>query len=262
MRYAVLTIVAVALVLSGLPAIPSAQAQSCQFVLGFATLHSMIPNIVGDCLENEHHNPDNGDGLQMTTHGLLVWRKADNFTAFTDGFRTWVNGPFGLQERLNSQGFFWEFNPEGLTIVPTPVPGQRCHTAGLSLTMESVEAGAGNRFATLRFTNRTGVSCTFFGFPGGQMLDAQSNPLPTNVVRGRGFFPSASTPMTVVVPAGGSAIFTMHWEVIPVGNEVSCPASAQLAVTPPDEFDPIIIPAQIQACNGGELDVSVLQAGS
>src|SRR6516165_2105047 len=34
----------------------AAQAQNCQFVLGFATLHNLIPQIVGNCLENEHHN--------------------------------------------------------------------------------------------------------------------------------------------------------------------------------------------------------------
>ena len=44
---------------------------------------------------NAHHNPQNGDGLQETTAwhgkgGLMVWRKADNFTAFTDGYRTWI----------------------------------------------------------------------------------------------------------------------------------------------------------------------------
>ena len=57
----------------------------CQFVLGFAALHDMIPERVGDCLETAVHNPDNGDGLQQTTGGLLVWRKADNWTAFTNG---------------------------------------------------------------------------------------------------------------------------------------------------------------------------------
>src|SRR5579875_1356790 len=111
-------VVVLALSLGVLPP-AAAQAQGCRFVLGFATLHGLIPGIVGACLENEHHNPVNGDGLQATTNGLLVWRKADNVTAFTDGFRTWVNGPFGLQMRLNSQRFFWEMNPEKLPIIPT-----------------------------------------------------------------------------------------------------------------------------------------------
>ena len=50
----------------------------------------------------------NGDAQQHTTKGLLAWRKTDNFTAFTDGFHSWVNGPHGIQQRLNGQRFPWE----------------------------------------------------------------------------------------------------------------------------------------------------------
>jgi hypothetical protein len=77
-------------------------------------LRDLLPNQVGGCLDSEGHNPANGDALQHTSGGLLVWRKADNWTAFTDGYHTWVNGPRGLQERLNSQRFQWEANPDGL----------------------------------------------------------------------------------------------------------------------------------------------------
>lgn len=90
-----------------------ADGPSCEFTLGFKVLHDMIPNIVGKCQTNERHNPQNGDGLQETTGidgkgGLLVWRKADNWTAYTDGNHTWVNGPNGLQTRLNIEKFPWE----------------------------------------------------------------------------------------------------------------------------------------------------------
>ena len=63
----------------------SAQAQaSCQFVRGFATLRTLAgANVVGNCSEDER-STINGDVLQATTTGLLVWRKIDNFTAFTD----------------------------------------------------------------------------------------------------------------------------------------------------------------------------------
>ena len=67
----------------------------------------MIPSIVENPLENEH-SVANGDSLQKTTAGLLVWRKADNWTAFTDGARTWINGPEGLQVRSNDARFDWE----------------------------------------------------------------------------------------------------------------------------------------------------------
>lgn len=78
------------------------------FVLGFKTLAELIPDVAGAPLENEHHNPVNGDGLQMTSTWLMVWRKADNWTAFTNGWWTWVNGPYGLQDRANEERFDWE----------------------------------------------------------------------------------------------------------------------------------------------------------
>lgn len=80
----------------------------CAFELGFAALRATAPDAVGDCLADERHDGLTGDGLQPTTRGLLVWRKADNWSAFTDGYRTWVNGPFGLQTRLNTERFAWE----------------------------------------------------------------------------------------------------------------------------------------------------------
>jgi hypothetical protein len=239
-----------------------ARAQTCQFVLGFATLASLIPQNVGQCLENEHHNPTNGDALQTTTGGLLVWRKADNFTAFTDGFRTWVNGPFGLQMRLNSQRFFWESNPDNLPIVPTPVAGDRCHTAGLSLAVIGSEGAAGTIFNTFRFTNNLSVSCTMFGFVGAQMLDAQNNPIPTQVVRGGGMLSNLPGPQTVNLPPGGSADFTLSWSDVPTGNETTCPQATQLAVIPPDEFAPLIVPDMLAPCNSGTIHVSAVRPPS
>ena len=86
----------------------SVSAAECQFVLGFATLRDLIGHeTVGACLENEHYN-EIGDSLQQTTGGLLVWRKADNWTAFTDGYRTWIRGPNGLEQRLNAERLPWE----------------------------------------------------------------------------------------------------------------------------------------------------------
>jgi hypothetical protein len=67
-------------------------------------------------------SPANGDGLQHTSGGLLVWRKADNWTAFTDGFQTWINGPTGLQERLNTARLPWEvINMAGRAASDLPV---------------------------------------------------------------------------------------------------------------------------------------------
>lgn len=98
----------------------SAGTSDCQFRLGFAALEALLPAKVGACLDDEAHNPTNGDALQHTTGGLLVWRKLDNWTGFTDGYHTWINGPNGLQVRLNTQRFAWEANPAGLPVVGAP----------------------------------------------------------------------------------------------------------------------------------------------
>jgi hypothetical protein len=87
------------------------------FRLGFAELARLLgPDIVGEPVENEHYAA-NGDSQQLTTRGLMVWRKADNWTAFTDGYRTWVNGPNGVQERLNTERFDWERHPADISSV-------------------------------------------------------------------------------------------------------------------------------------------------
>ena len=58
----------------------------------------------------------------------MAWRKADNWTAFTDGYRTWINGPNGLVMRLNTERFVWEAdyeaitNPQPIATPPRPTP--------------------------------------------------------------------------------------------------------------------------------------------
>jgi len=125
-----------AAILSSLLTVAPALAQSvpaCHFQLGFATLAALVPQQAGQCVDNEAHNPVNGDALQHTTNGLMAWRKLDNWTAFTNGYMTWINGPNGVQSRLNGQRFSWEANPDGLPLVggsapavaplaPTPTP--------------------------------------------------------------------------------------------------------------------------------------------
>jgi hypothetical protein len=96
--------------------------RAAEYKLGFKALADMIPRVVGIPLEDEHHNPLNGDALQRTSKGLMVWRKADNQTLFTNGHMSWVNGPLGLQSRLNSERFDWEAEPPAATPTPAPIP--------------------------------------------------------------------------------------------------------------------------------------------
>jgi hypothetical protein len=64
---------------------------------GFATLHTAIPTDVGDCKDNITYAA-NGDGVQHTAKGVLVWSKAQNVSSFSNGSETWVLGTSGVQK--------------------------------------------------------------------------------------------------------------------------------------------------------------------
>jgi hypothetical protein len=136
---------------------PGALAADCELKLGFKALADQVPDVVGACLENERFNTANGNSEQRTTAhhgkgGLLVWRKADNWTAFTDGYWTWVNGPFGVARRLNTETFDWEAPappaaPPAASAAPTAVapvplaPTGPLQTAPPRLTPTAAAAG-------------------------------------------------------------------------------------------------------------------------
>ncbi len=127
-RWLLIAVVALSLT----PTVALAQAAPCQFILGFKTLHDLDPQDIGNCLDNQAFAA-NGDAQQHTTNGLMAWRKADNWTAFTNGYWTWINGPYGLAKRLNTVRFTWEANPTGLTEIDNngnPVPTAPATPAG------------------------------------------------------------------------------------------------------------------------------------
>src|SRR5687768_14451626 len=95
---------------------PAVTPPACVFQMGFAEVQRKIPEIVGECVDNERAQPS-GDSHQRTTKGLLVWRKADSATGFTDGHRSWVRGPDGeIRTRLNEERFPFEPDPPGMTL--------------------------------------------------------------------------------------------------------------------------------------------------
>ena len=152
---------------------PVAQAQApCAFTLGFKALHDQMPDTVGTCLENERFNPANGNSEQRTSGGLLVWRKTDNWTVFTNGNLTWLAGPCGLESRPNAGPTLpWEGKPGSPCLVAVPpvapttdgrVPGsvrtiwglsdqERCYRLGRADKAQDQQAGV-----TLRPENAPG----------------------------------------------------------------------------------------------------------
>ena len=150
----------------------TAKGAECEIVLGFKALRDLVGlSVVGECLENEHYNSI-GDSIQHTTGGLLVWRKADNWTAFTDGYRTWINGPNGVEQRLNTERFAWEPVP-----TPTPVPPTQTPAPSPSPTPSppTVEPALGYALQVMR-TTPTGERVYKMFFAAG-IRSAQFGPL-------------------------------------------------------------------------------------
>lgn len=161
------------------------------FVLGFQYLASQIPSIVGTPLDNEQYDPTSGDSIQHTTTGLMVWRKADNVTAFTNGAMTWLIGPFGLQIRANDARFGWE--------KADMTPSLPASAVSLSFVSSSgVWVGQGTIQNPMNVPMDAEINAVGYASPGGTpLIDA-----PT--VYSLGLAPDSSRSVVVAVPFSGS----------------------------------------------------------
>lgn len=92
--------------LLAIPGVAQASGAPCRVAAAFSGLQQQVPAI-GHCL-GDSARTGNGDVVQPTSGGLLVFRQSTATPAFTDGYHTWTIGPLGLQERLNSRAFSWE----------------------------------------------------------------------------------------------------------------------------------------------------------
>ncbi len=87
-----------------------------EFRFGFAHLKSLLGPTMGEPIECEHANPENGDTLQQTTTGLSFYRKATNIPTFTDGWNHWGWTADGLVTWTGDS-----VDPPGV-VVPTATP--------------------------------------------------------------------------------------------------------------------------------------------
>ena len=117
------------------PPVATEGARGCRFTLLFRDFRAAMPDVVGECTENERLAP-NGDVEQRTTNGMLVQRRSDGYIAFTDGQQTWVRGPNGLEERPNGQRLPWE----GLA-PPSPTAGSPVATGAVASPARTPEVG-------------------------------------------------------------------------------------------------------------------------
>lgn len=146
------------------------------------------------------------------------------------------------------------------TTTPAIVGVPNCQPNQLTLTMLTVGAAAGHLGQMGKFTNASKTTCTLYGFPGAQMLDAQHNPLPTKALwQTSAYMYSNQQKQLVKLAPGAAAYFAVTWSDVTVGSETSCPTSAYLSVTPPNDFSVLTVADQITACGGGSLEISPVE---
>jgi hypothetical protein len=100
-----------------------------------------------------------------------------------------------------------------------------------------------------------------FGYIGLQLLDAQGDDVPTDVVR------SAGREALVTLDPGGQAYTTLRWGVIASGNEPDdgpCePDPAEIEITSPNETTSLVQPWDNgPVCAEGEINTVPVVAGA
>ncbi|OLT35903.1 hypothetical protein BJF79_31805 [Actinomadura sp. CNU-125] len=130
-----------------------------------------------------------------------------------------------------------------------------CTSSMLSATLTDLGAGAGQRYATLVISNRSGDPCTTGGWAGLQQVRGNET-IPTRTVR-RG------DAETITIPPKTSAYERLHWAAVPADDETGSggcePVPTELKVIPPNQT------SQITAtwdggpvCQHGEIELEPL----
>lgn len=154
--------------------------------------------------------------------------------------------------------------PATTTTTAAPAGLQTCQPGQLSAATGQHTGAAGTQTLVVLLTNTSSATCGLNGYPGMQLLDAQGAPIPTTVVRGGFNFLQAAAnqpPSLVTLAPQATGAFSLAYEDVPVGNETSCPTSAQAEVTPPNDYTHLVMALAITPCNNGTVHVSPVYAG-
>ncbi len=133
---------------------------------------------------------------------------------------------------------------------------QRCHTSDLTGHVEGHGAGMGQRYAALGLTNKSARSCTIYGYPGLQLVDAYGRNRQT-----RAHWDWSTGPTRLVVKPGQTVWALLHWTVVQADEDEAAndcaPDPAVLRVIPPDETTQLSMAFGAgQLCQHGDITVT------
>ncbi len=159
--------------------------------------------------------------------------------------------------------------PASTAPASTAVPAAKgCLAGQLAVQVGAANGAAGSVGYTNSFENASGSTCTLFGYPGMQMLDASGHPLPTHVIRGTSVTVPYVAEKLVTLAPGGKAYFHMGFAASTGYGNAQCPTSARVEFTPPNDFQSLTVPLAIRPYGGptiaqlncGEITVSPVYA--
>ena len=131
-----------------------------------------------------------------------------------------------------------------------------CSTTNLAASIYGSSGAAGTIETTVALKNTSASNCTLSGYPGLGMTGSNGASLTTTVVRKGNYSFTAMAPTAVIISSGQSVYFNMGYSDVPTGSATSCPASANLVITPPNAYTSMTIPAQLAPCDNGTIVVS------
>jgi hypothetical protein len=142
---------------------------------------------------------------------------------------------------------------QAATAIPAPRAAARCHSSQLHVKLGSAGAALGHIGQLVSFENVSATTCTLYGYPGLQMLDAAGRPIRTQVLRGIAYTVPSVPERLVNLSPGHEASFDLGYDdATGYGNE-SCPGSARVEVTPPNAYTSITVVWHMQPYGGGTI---------
>ncbi|WP_157855867.1 DUF4232 domain-containing protein [Streptomyces aureocirculatus] len=155
--------------------------------------------------------------------------------------------------------------PTGRTAPPTSAPARppaqrpaatpRCTTDHLALSLGRIDAGAGNRYAPLVFTNTGTTTCALRGYPGVSLLDASGDRVGHPAKRSGSMLPA------VKLAPGKHAYAALHTIAPGLTDKPCWPRAQRVNVYPPGSKAALRAPARSFEVCGDTFDVSAVAPG-
>lgn len=131
----------------------------------------------------------------------------------------------------------------------------RCTADHLALSVGRIDAGAGNRYAPLVFTNTGSTSCALRGYPGVSLLDTSNDRI------GRPAQRSGSTLPPVKLAPGEHAYASLHTIARGLTDKPCWKRAERVHVYPPGSREALRAPARSFEVCGDTFDVSAVAPG-